>query len=204
MAELKLTPSDDTRAYNNEATTNYGSSETTVVRYYTGGPTYDLAYFKWDLSTAPPASSINTAKFYFYVTIPSADIDDVNTYQINADWAEDTLTYNNKPGVTGDNLATFDVTSTGWKNGDITSIVKDWINGDKNNYGIRLWNVRSRNQYATIATKENTTESYRPYLLIDYTLAGGILNWWFFKEAWEKHDKLWTPTIPKLSEGYSI
>ena len=29
--------------------------------------------------------------------------------------------------------------------------------------------------------------------------SGGILNWWFFKEAWEKHDRIWTPklTLPK-------
>ena len=28
----------------------------------------------------------------------------------------------------------------------------------------------------------------------------GILNWFFMKETWQKHDKLW---IPKLKEGYS-
>jgi len=38
------------------------------------------------------------------------------------------------------------------------------------------------------------------YNISAYHYGEGILNWWFMKDAWEKHDKLWRPklAIPKL------
>jgi hypothetical protein len=34
-------------------------------------------------------------------------------------------------------------------------------------------------------------------------VSGGILNWWFFKEAWQKHDKIWQPKLA-IPNGYTM
>jgi len=34
-------------------------------------------------------------------------------------------------------------------------------------------------------------------LMTEKKIAGGILNWWFMRDAWEKHDKIFKPKILK-------
>jgi hypothetical protein len=210
MAELKKYPSDDARVYSGSAGTNYGSDTTVVIRKGSTTSFYDMGYLKWDLSSAPPVGSINTVKFYIYVTeIVSGLINDVETYLVAAPWGESTITYTNKPAVTGSNLATYDLTSVGAKSNDITSTVIDWMNGDTNNYGLRLFPATNHgyrgDEYVRIGSTENATESYRPYLLFDYGKGGGILNWFFIKEALDKGKKyfknrgLWLPESKPLT-----
>lgn len=208
MAELKIYTSDDARVYSGSPGTNYGSDTTIVIRRGSTTDYYDMGFLKWDLSSAPPASSIATALFYIYVTeIVDGLIDDVYTYLASTDWDEDTITYNNKPSITGNNLATFDITSIGEKSNDITDTVKDWINGVTDNYGLRLFPNTSHgytgNEYARIASKENATTSYRPYLLIN-TIKGGGIQLWALCESWLKHDKIWTPKLIIPKPGYQM
>jgi len=35
------------------------------------------------------------------------------------------------------------------------------------------------------------------YALIEEIKLAGILNWWFMRDSWEKHDKIWKPKILK-------
>jgi len=204
MAEVKIYPSDDAEVKQADPDTNFGSGTTMNIRRYTSITIISFIKFG-DLSSIPPGSVINSATLYIYVDTAAA-IPDVGTYVCDADWEEGTITWNNRPTLIGSNIHTFDISTTGWKNcsGDMTNTVSGWYKGTENNYGIGFYPATLRDLIGNLRTKEYAGTDYDPYLLVDYTIGGGILNWWFMKEAWQKHNRIFKPKILKPELGYEM
>lgn len=142
---------------------------------YVRGPNtkiYEI-YVAYDLSVIPDGATITLATLYFDVISTGQVTRNITTFRVNADWAEDTITWNNKAAVTGSDLYTWDFASTGWKDSgtdaDILDLVQKWYSGEYDNYGIRLKENSGANSTPIgIATKES---SNKPYLKVVYTLA---------------------------------
>jgi len=169
--EVIIYPSKDTCVYENTPDINYGSNSVMYVR----GPNtkiYEI-YVTFDLSVIPDGATITLATLYFDIlsTNPTHGRS-ITTYRVNANWAEDTITWNNKAAVTGADLYTWDFASTGWKNSgsdaNILDLVQKWYSGEYDNYGIRLKEDAGLNSTPIgIGTKESTN---KPYLKVVYTL----------------------------------
>ena len=102
------------------------------------GERQTLAQF--DLSGLPAGAIIVNATLQLYQTAASGS----DAYQIRPDaalasWQEAAVTWNNRPatGNQGDPAVTLDYAS-GWKQWDVTQIVRAWHTGQTPNYGIAL------------------------------------------------------------------
>jgi hypothetical protein len=127
-------------------------------------------FVKFDLSQMPTGATILSALMCFDVVSTGQSNRIATTYQVNATWSESTITWNNKPAVTGGDLHSWDFSTTGWKNSstDLLTLVQNWYSGLWNNYGVRL--KETSNLYSTpigLATKESGN---KPYLKIIYTI----------------------------------
>lgn len=66
------------------------------------------------------------------------------------------------------------------------------VNGDMGYYYNGL--IDEAIVWDTCLTDDEIAEVYG---ITEYKYNTGILNWWFFKDAWGKHDKLWKPKLLK-------
>jgi hypothetical protein len=201
MAELILPVSADTyvKSYSSP-TENYGDL-TTFKWGKSGANVSHRAFIKFDLSSYPygtDTAPINSALFKFYQSGQSSDGKSAQPiYRITSTWAEDTVTWNTKPTFS-DWLVDFDDrTSSVWHSLDITTAVENWLDGTWDNYGLMI--AAGATSVGTARSKEYADSDYHPYLLLDYEpiILGGVMNWWFIKDAWEKHDKIFKPKILK-------
>jgi len=186
----------------NEAapTTNYGNNTPIYLGISSNYHWDDLIEF--DLTTCPPASSIKTALFYLNCLSVTGTGGTGTVKRCTASWVEATVTWGTKPANTGDYGIT-NLTATGARSVDITTLVKEWKAGTYNNYGIYLSATSTNGNSSGFGSDDYATEAERPRLVITPSVpSGGILNW-FFSEAWRKHDKLWQPKLILPKEEYS-
>lgn len=198
MAIKNIKPDHDSFAQESDPTTPKGSLS--LIRLKQWDVTRSYPYLKWSsdlISRIPSRSVINSATINLYVweCNTASGYETIPTYQINADWDESTMTWNNKPAVTGSSLGNMDFTSIGWKTLDITSLFTDWFNGTKNAYGIRIGAISttmisSSPLISIYSTEEEAETDKHPYISVDYT-SGGFQLWWGFCESWQRRNKLW-------------
>jgi len=188
-------PSDDAYAFNTNPDTPYGGVAV-IYDGVSGGSIY-WAFMKFNLSSLV-GNTITEARLYLKHSVVNSQLTTLK--ECNADWAEGTLTYNNMPGITGGSIGSYTpVTVNVYYNFTITTtIAQKWISGI--NYGFR---VETASGYIGIYSKEQGG-IYIPYLVVTYIPApkSGFFHW-FFSEAFEKHDKLWTPKLILPKEGFS-
>ena len=198
MVKKQIIPDHDTYADHTSVDAIRGNDTNILIKCFTDW--MRRPFFKWsnDLiwDNVPKGSKINEAIFYVYVyqADTTATLTNIPILRCASNWNESALTWNNQPGVTGDTITTINLASTGWKSADITSIFKAWYREEENNYGIRVWSTKDLGPGVSYMYSSEAT-SNKPYIEVDYTPRAGILNWWFFRDSWEKHDKLWKPKI---------
>ena len=206
MAEITIYPSDDSVTRENHAATIYGDADYVWVQSDVGQKGY--SYFKFDVSGIPEGATISSAILYVYVNAAKDYYSHVSVYKPDADIDEDTLTWANQPGVDGAAIFDIDLSTAGWKNSgsSLTDIVKDWHDGDINNYGITLReDAGDIDGYSRMDSKETLTPARKPYFIVTYAPPSGggfsgFSPWIFMKDAWEKHNKIFKPKgilIPK-------
>lgn len=167
-ATATLTPSADVSTNKLFASMNYGSSST-LYSYYDLSSRYSMVtYLKFDLSSIPARSLINSAKLRLYsnrcadsrggsVTLAAY----VNT----GDWTENGLTAND-PMFYLPIGGSSSVSGSGYKEWSVTTPVKEWLGGVRRNYGLSL-----RNYSETYDCRFNSREaaSNKPQLVVNYT-----------------------------------
>lgn len=115
------------------------------------------------------ADDIESATFNIYVGAPSDQT--VNVHRITADWGEMTVTWNNFGGAFDANVeGSFNGGSSGWHTVDVTDLVKSWMDGTYDNYGLLLDQAVKNYPRVMYSAREG---DYPPYLEICYEGTGG-------------------------------
>ncbi len=174
--ELVLTPSNmDSWIDQNNQSYNGGSDTTMSVQNRNNQARRSLIYF--DISSIPENATINSATLELYATAVPSSSQLLDIYRITQSWTENGVNWSNQPTYTTPIVQIDGGTSAGWKIWNVKSIVESWHNGSYTNYGFLLkCNVENSNQTRLyqFATKENSTQSYRPILRINYTVPGSF------------------------------
>jgi len=152
---------------------NYGSAT-----YWGAGqsqaPNYVRSYLRFPLTGIPLGKTINYARLYFYVysiwgTPVVIVYTDIHFVSVDT-WEELTITWNNKPALSTKLISMTPISTTGWKNYDITSQVRTEYAGD-GKISLCLKDYREdgavwEGWYAY--SKEYTDPTYRPFLRVEY------------------------------------
>lgn len=186
-------------------TTNYGTSDTmrvgesTISSPDTNGQSVGL--LKFDLSSLSSKAVVTSAKIYLTVIVEYSGFDKtMYMYRCNRNWGNTTATWSRYDGINfwstvGARGIGTDRESTSISSrimyqtylGEVewvltNSLVQEWINGTKTNYGVVLdysTFPTGQDQYR-FATSNHATASYRPKIIIEYTLpsGGSHASWW--------------------------
>ena len=190
--QLGTDPGMDTYISSTFSTTNYGIGANSVLKENLFGWRYRNQLLKFDLpSSIPVDAHIVSAQLLLYQSSGNSK-GDVTVHKLTGSWIEGTKngsgtadgatwkTYDGTNAWTtngGDFVATAVNTSTITSGSDITQswevapLVQDWLASPSTNYGILLKTVDSMSP--TFASKEDTTPSKRPKLIITYTCECG-------------------------------
>lgn len=150
---------------------------------------------KWDVSALPANAQIQSATLSLYMTGSGGDgLYDIPIYEIinkspviancngyshdgTNQWSPSSLPYNSIPLAQSDIATAVDApqidTTLGYKNWNVTAIIKDWLANPANNRGLLLNSSKnaSSDSNRVFASSEATDSSQRPRLVVTYTLA---------------------------------
>ncbi|MFC1507237.1 DNRLRE domain-containing protein [Thermoproteota archaeon] len=142
---------------------------------------------KFDLSSIPLGSTINTASLMLYGSGRSGDPTGRTyaVYRVTKDWVENQATWNSyRTGIlwdtTGGDFSTDGASSTTvpssigwWMTWDVTTIVKTWIEDGQPNYGFLILDlnevVPDPTGFIGFDSKESIFTDWRPILEIDWS-----------------------------------
>ncbi len=170
----------DTRIRSGSATSNFGTG--TYVS--ANGGVGDAALLKWDLSSIPIGSTIESVSFTFNITNATNSIYEI--YALKKDWTEDGATWSAFAPNTGwtvagakDNadrdptvLGTLTAPALGLVtiqlNLDGINAVKSWVDNPNANFGIIIQDYLNASDGVGFDSSEVTTVSNRPKLTVTY------------------------------------
>jgi murein DD-endopeptidase MepM/ murein hydrolase activator NlpD len=178
---------------NINTTTGVSSAQLNTYTWPINRPA-NAVLMKFDLSRIPAGASIQSAVLTLYQTTGGGDATyDVSvhklihhnpnlstatgyTYDGTNAWNASSACYNGIPLAQSDIAPAEDVNrldnTTGYKNWDVTAMVRDWTANAAANFGLMLNSdaVAAANSYRNFASSEATTASRRPTLEVTYTL----------------------------------
>lgn len=160
---------------------NYGNQETLKVGKISSGTNYrSMLWF--NVSNITNTDTVISAQLQVYVaTATNTQNMTISVYRITSDWEESEATWNNRTASAtwtssgGDinqliNSTTFTNSSGVYYNFTITSLVRNWVNGSFDNFGLMLLSSDAgTGNYTDIASSGSTTASQRPLLFIDHS-----------------------------------
>ena len=164
---VTLTPTADATIWQTHPNTNFGTGTLAV-----SGPIgTQQALIKFDLGDRiPVGSTLNYA--YLKVNLLNRICNEMKfwTYRLTSSWTEMSTTYATAPRRTLDNAASTTLRSTDtvprYLSWNITNIVRGWINGSYNNYGVQI----SYDVYDDCNVHFSSREwEEKPQLVLDYT-----------------------------------
>ncbi len=156
---------------------------------------YCRSLFKFTLPTLNKGDMVVSAKMSVYncntefysSTTPDMQI---NAHKITSAWTLDKVKWSNQPSYSS-TVADYEFVKksspTGWRNFDISSIVKQWYENPGTNYGILLKSANESGTYAENGVKaEIWTERYNnikegyPRVMITYRNNKGLEDYWTY------------------------
>ncbi|WP_171646162.1 endo-alpha-N-acetylgalactosaminidase family protein [Paenibacillus phytorum] len=155
------------------ANTNFGTEQTTSVKWDALGYNRE-AFYKFNLDSIP--ANVTSAKIKLYPTTAGSVSPGINVEQVQNNWSESTITWNNKPAVIGTKLNAspiMPVLNTALVI-DVTNLAKSAVAGQDKNISIKLSNalLKGGSSDSQFATKENSLSQYWP--VIEYTAPGSL------------------------------
>jgi hypothetical protein len=168
-AETTLYATEDAEVQILNPDTNYGDELNAFVEFYTTDSKECRLYIKFDLSSIPAGSTINSATLRLKCGGYANEVTH-SVYKVTGDnWNESTLKWNNMPSVAGTATATISVGGTGWHEWTVTSDVSSWVSGGSN-YGWRI------DEFPTEDTIDNSVQYHtsetaisKPELVVNYS-----------------------------------
>jgi len=173
MATLTIYPSENTYTRSSvpgsTAPVIQGENPLLQTRIGGWGDTY-WSYFKFDLSSIPVGSIINTATLNLPVLSIYGGDPVGNVYRSAGAFAEATTTWTNQPGSTGSSYGSFSNGSAGTTSTfNILTLLNEWIAGTYVNDGICIKNSFQNPHFRNFGSKSQASPSDRTRLEIDYT-----------------------------------
>ena len=176
-----LTATADTYIDGGNTTTNYGASTSLIV----DGKPDDGALLKWDLSSIPAGSTLQSATLSINVTGTSADTYEI--YELKRSWTELQATWKKansstnwqSAGAQGSLdrgstvLGTVTASATGIRNVVLNAaglaVVQGWVNNPATNFGFILQDyANSTDDDLVFSSREATVAANRPQLQVVY------------------------------------
>jgi len=136
------------------------SSDRTMITRYDNTPTFSA------ITGYPSADDVVSATLYVYVNQASGHT--VSLHRITGDWDEMTVTWNNFGGsYDATVVGSFTSDDTAYKAIDITNLVKAWLDGTYDNFGVLL--EQDDMTFPRTMLFSRDAASLHPYLEICYT-----------------------------------
>ena len=178
--------SQDTHIRSTNNSTNYNSgseADKLHVKYGTGFFPDRMSFLQFDLQgfidLGISTTDIQSATMELH-SGGSAQVNTVDTKvrRVTANWNEDQATYLER--LTGVSWSLFDVSLTnsaqttvdenviGWKTWEITTLVKDWLDGTYTNYGVALLGEKNNSNNIEFISQNDPDTAKRPTLRITY------------------------------------
>ena len=147
-------------------TTNYGGSASLYASFYGEFLNRQRFLVKFDLSSIPAGSSIQSATFRAYLNYADGRSSvDLIMCRLSGSWSEYGVTWNNQPTFVSWTTSSIG-TSTGFYSWDATGLVSAWLNGIYTNYGLGVSGPFSGDLYTRrFTSREGGTA---PRLVISY------------------------------------
>jgi hypothetical protein len=180
-ATVTLAASADTYLSSDKKTTNYGAASSLIAD---GNPDFG-ALLRWDLSSIPAGSTLQSATLSVNVTGTNADTYEI--YALKRSWIEQQATWNKatigtnwqSAGAQGSMdrsstvLGTVTATATGIRNVVLNAaglaVVQGWVNNPATNFGFILQDyANSTKDDLVFSSKEATVAANRPQLKVLY------------------------------------
>ncbi|MBQ3252874.1 MAG: DNRLRE domain-containing protein [Oscillospiraceae bacterium] len=134
------------------------------------------AYLRFDMPSSIPAANVTESVLALkkYSGVDPA----TRAYRCQAGWSSGTITWNNMPAFTMENLSSESErrsSGSAWFEMDVTDIVKKWLDGSWENYGfaVRHYLETNTEQWTTFYSSD-APSPHKPELHITYT--GGDSN----------------------------
>jgi len=175
-ATVSLLPTADTYVINNNADTNFGTLDTAYISYM-AGPLYARTLLKFDLSSIPTGSVVNSATLSLNLaSYGTTNTVQIGTYFANGAWTEAGATWTNQPAV-GDVVKTQLVNFSTPQTWDVLPAVQAWVAGTKTNDGLVIKTAEGAGATVTDGywTREATQSSNAPTLVVDYTAPAPVV-----------------------------
>ena len=141
------------------ANNNFGSDRQIQVKYSTGSTYQRFGYVRFDL-TSLSGKTVPSAMLRLWgrTSQNNATVIPVVVAGASDDWVESTITYNNRPVITGGALGTINLTSTGkWFEVDVTSYLQAAVNAGRTSVSFSLSGITSSSPYGLINSSESAT-----------------------------------------------
>lgn len=162
------------------AETNFGGHPELLVGTYTDGlpsPWKHRAFLRFDLSSIPLGTRINTAKLRLFHQGGESSWahTTIGAHQVLQPWSEDKITWNSQPIFVEEPLDyhVLNDQETGgtWQSWLVTPAVQSWVDDALSNFGLSLNKLEPAYPYdlQVFSSSENPNEVLRPRLALDIT-----------------------------------
>ncbi len=163
-----------------EADANFGNHQLFNAQAWTwdGVPGTTREYFDFDLTTIPPDATITSATFsltawpWNMAGEPCLNgSNEAYIRRVTSPWAENTITWNNQPGVTSTGQKYIPALCTANTNLDIdlTAMVQDMVSNPANNFGLQFALITEDYYRAMLFHASDSDEAAkRPKLVVQY------------------------------------
>lgn len=169
LASDTFPSSKDSYVDENNPDVNFGSGSYMYVRSLATAKNQRILV-EFDISSIPVGSTIDVATLKLYARYSSAEGRIYQTAKIIAAWEEMSVTWNNKPAVSG-LKQTLMVAANNWFLVDVKTFVQELLAS-----GLAGFRVKDKNENSaiiktgTFCTKEHATSWWRPELYVEWTL----------------------------------
>lgn len=182
LSTVTLSPVADTYLAGG-SNTNFGTAVALKSGRNNGGPMlYPL--LKFDVSSIPAGALLTSAKLRLYqYTSANSGTFDLGVYRVNQAWTETGANWNTANGTTawtGGGGGTFSlpvissntvtIGNYSWHEWEIKPLVQEWVDSVSPNHGMELLAISANaGSNVSFASKEHTTATWRPQLVVNYT-----------------------------------
>ena len=165
----------DTFVSSNRPNTNFGSESNMQLGYSQTGQSYGAVriMLQYDvLKYIPAGSVVNSAKLRIHLSGVTPIGDEGMGFEarhLTSGWSEHSVTWNQHQPSWGSAIGTAYASSQlGWHEADVTKLVREWVDGSRNNFGfILIGDERQRDRLRVYSTKDGSS-SLASYLVVDY------------------------------------